>query len=51
MMLTVISIIFWIVMLIKDTKEYIKESGHLTFIVLDTIFLSFTLWATYCMLR
>ena len=51
MMFTVISIIFWIVMLIKDTKEYIKESGHLTLIVVDTIFLSFRVWSAYCMLK
>ena len=56
--LAVISIIFWIMMLIKDTKEYIdlremlgKEYVHITLIVLDTIFLSFTVWAIYCMLR
>ena len=58
MILAVISIIFWIIMLIKDTKEYIdlremlgKEYVHITFIVLDTIYLSFTVWATYYMLR
>ena len=45
-------------MLIKDTKEYIdlremlgKEYVHITLIALDTIFLSFTVWATYYMLR
>ncbi len=58
MILAVISIIFWIIMLIKDTKEYIdlrkmlgKEYVHVTFIVLDTIFLLFTIWATYYMIR
>ena len=58
MILAVISIVFWVIMLIKDTKEYInlrkmlgKEYAHKTLIVLDTIFLLFTVWATYYMSR
>lgn len=58
MILAVISIAFWVIMLIKDTKEYInlrkmlgKEYAHKTLIVLDTIFLLFTVWATYYMSR
>ena len=58
MIFAVLSIIFWALMLIKDTREFIevkntwgKEHTHKTFIVLDIIFLVFTVGATIYMLR
>ena len=58
MIFAVLSVIFWALMLIKDTREFIevkntwgKEHTHKTSIVLDIIFLVFTVGATIYMLR
>lgn len=57
MILAIISIIIWLTISIKDIRELIevrkvwgKEHGHKTFIVLDIVFLVFSVWAAY-MLR
>ena len=57
MIFAIISAVFWTIMLIKDTGEFIavrnvwgKEHGHKTFIVVDIMFLLFSVWAAY-MLR
>ena len=56
MTLAIIFTVFWVVMLIHDTKEFIymkkawgKESGHLTFIVVDTLCIVFLAWSIYMM--
>ena len=58
MIFAVLSIIFWALMLIKDTREFIevkntwgKEYTRKTFIVLDIIFLVFTVGATIYIFR
>ena len=51
MIIAVINILFWVVMLIKDVKEYInirkvwgKGYGHKTFIIVDTLCLLVSLF-------
>ena len=57
MILAIISVLIWSIITIKDIREYIevrkvwgKDSGHMTFIVVDIAFVLFAAWATY-MLR
>ena len=57
MIIAVINILFWVVMLIKDVKEYInirkvwgKGYGHKTFIIVDTLCLLFLLFLVMKML-
>ena len=57
MIIAVINILFWIVILIKDVKEYInirrvwgKGYGHKTFIIVDTLCLLFSLFLVMKML-
>ena len=57
MIIAVINILFWVVMLIKDVKEYInirkvwgKGYGHKTFIIVDTLCLLFSLFLVMKML-
>ena len=57
MIIAVINTLFWIVILIKDVKEYInirrvwgKGYGHKTFIIVDTLCLLFSLFLVMKML-
>ena len=57
MIIAVINILFWVVMLIKDVKEYInirkvwgKGYGHKTFIIVDTLCLLVSLFLVMKML-
>ena len=57
MIIAVINTLFWIVILIKDVKEYInirkvwgKGYGHKTFIIVDTLCLLVSLFLVMKML-
>ena len=57
MIIAVINTLFWVVILIKDVKEYInirrvwgKGYGHKTFIIVDTLCLLFSLFLVMKML-
>ena len=57
MIIAVINILFWVVMLIKDVKEYInirkvwgKGYRHKTFIIVDTLCLLVSLFLVMKML-
>ena len=57
MIIAVIIILFWVVMLIKDVKEYInvrkvwgKGYGHKTVIIVDTLYLLVSLFSVMKML-
>lgn len=58
MILAIISALIWSIITIKDIRELIevrkvwgKDCGHITFIVLDIIFLVFAIGSTIYMLR
>ena len=57
MILAIISMLIWLIITIKDIREYIdlrknwgKDGLHTTFIVIDIAFVLFAAWAAY-MLR
>ena len=54
MILAIISALIWSIITIKDIRELIevrkvwgKDSGHITFIVVDIAFVLFAVWAAY----